>query len=215
MKITRLLAIVAGLAIVPAIAGAQAQICAAGSSLCAPLWATSPSSGAAVCATSNGNLTTSGCSGGAQIYPVIVRTPIPATALTAVATWQTLVSPSITLGTSTGPTGAWNVRVEAALSPTGSGGNYVCITGTNGGTGGVQSTSTGAALSAPCNTSSATPTNPLAGGGVAGTSAVGTFAAVYTAQYPNGTSVSFNVQALNGASTPTVSGYVVVEALPV
>jgi len=123
------------------------------------------------------------------------------------ASYVTVATPSVTLGTSYGPTGAWLVQVNFYFSITGTLANaYPCITGTNAGTNGAGSFD--ANDGAACNSS---PINQLAGS----FNSQRQSSAYWVAQYPNGATVSFPCQVRATTTVNTAYGYCTILANPI
>ncbi len=114
--------------------------------------------------------------------------------------FTTMASPTLTLGTSTGPTGAWEVETIFAYSTQDASSITACITGTNAGSGGVGSyDQLNAAVCAHA------PSNPLAGG--SSNPAQKGYSIRYAAQYANGATVSFDCRIWFAGSNEPTSGY--------
>lgn len=144
--------------------------------------------------------------GGAQVYPQAQTCSATAQTLSN-ATWTTICTITFTaLGTSTGPSAAWRVRVYASGGSTSQvNSDAICITGASAGTLGV-GTATAGAAAPTCPTNLATATNPLAGSnrGTAGGAGVGVPLQVeYSAQYANGTTPAFNCQLAQATGNAT------------
>jgi hypothetical protein len=152
--------------------------------------------------------------GGSQVYPVVARVGFTSTALTQ-NSYTTVASPSVTLGTSGGLTGAWDVEVsfDATQSAVAVAPGSVCIIGANAGTGGA---GTFYSSGTPCQSS---PTNALAGAMDVNdptSSSIATYLpARYSAQYANGTTVSFTCQVRTREASITASGGCKVRATPI
>lgn len=155
------------------------------------------------------------CDGGGPSYAQVSRVNFTSSAITS--TYTTVASPSLVLGTSTGPTGAWDVTVELSAEGVSSlGAVSMCIEGTNAGTNAAGNQNTGNA-GTPCSTAVGTPTNPLAGGSPR-TSSVTSYPGLstirYSAQYANGATVSFTC-VIAVATNQNMSGYCIERAIPI
>lgn len=184
---------------------------------CNPGWTYAQLDGAPptvwVCTAANTWTTTSGGGGGSQVYPVVSRVAFAATSLTQNA-YTTVASPSVTLGTSTGATAAWNVTVTFVATqntpPVVDGG--ACIIGASAGTGGAGS------VYIPSATCLASPANALAGATDVADLGVGSgiyFPVTYAAQYANGATVAFTCQIRTREAATTGSGACIVIAEPI
>lgn len=121
--------------------------------------------------------------------------------------YTTVATPSVTLGTSYGPGGAWLVQVNFYFSLAGTLANaYPCITGTNAGTNGAGAFD--ANDGAACNGS---PTNQLAGSFNSQRQST----VYYVAQYANGATVSFPCQVKASTTGDTGYGYCAILANPI
>lgn len=120
----------------------------------------------------------------------------------------TVASPTLTLGTSTGPTGAWEVEVVLAGSTKDASTVTLCIAGTNAGTAAAGSYDQNNA--AVCAHSV---TNRLAGGTMS--TSQGPYLVRYTAQYANGATVAFSCVAWSTASNEPLSGFCNEKAWPI
>jgi hypothetical protein len=120
--------------------------------------------------------------------------------------YTTLASPSLALGVSSGPTGAWDVEVTFQTGPSASAVSYACIEGTNAGSN--ASGNYDALDSVVCNGS---PANMLAGSNINNTSAQ----TKYSAQYANNTTVSFVCQAKASGAGNAGYGFCTERAWPI
>jgi hypothetical protein len=142
------------------------------------------------------------------VYPLINRVGFTSTALTNGA-YTTLASPTLTLGTSNGPSGAWDVRVILQTANNSNTLAYPCITGANAGTSAAGSyDGTDAVV---CHNS---PANMLAGATTIGLSTRPTISE-YSATYANGATVAFTCSIFATTTAQTSSGYCVEEAWPI
>lgn len=148
------------------------------------------------------------------VYPLVNRVAFNGTSLTQSA-YTTLASPSLTLGTSYGPTGAWDVEVTMQVEVnTASANIQTCIEGSSAGTNAAGSYDQNSGT--VCNNTVAAPTNPLAGSNTTGSSAVRVATVKYAAQYPNGATVGFNCAISIGATAGlTAGGYCIERAIPI
>jgi hypothetical protein len=143
---------------------------------------------------------------------IVSRSAFSGAAITQNA-WTTLTSPTVTTGVSSGPLGAWDVTLllGAEESAVNTAGVAICIEGAAAGTSAAGSYSQNGA--AVCNTSIATPTNPLAGATItSGTTHQINAQAVYSAQYPNNTTVSFTCQGITSSAALLMGGYALLSA---
>lgn len=141
------------------------------------------------------------------VFPLVNTVAFTSTALTNAA-YVTLASPTLTLGTSNGPTGAWDVRVTFQPTNNGNTTSYPCITGTAGTSAAASQDSTEGVV---CHSS---PANMLAGGMSASLS-TRPYIAEYSANYANGATVAFTCSLFATTTAQTASGYCVEEAWPI
>jgi hypothetical protein len=122
--------------------------------------------------------------------------------------YTNMASLTLTLGTSAGPTGAWEVEVSFQPSLVTANSYTLCITGTNAGSSGVGSYDQ--ANTAVCANA---PANPLAGG--SSNSAQAAYIVRYSAQYANGATVAFLCRLYSTTAVLSVSGYCNERAFPI
>jgi hypothetical protein len=147
------------------------------------------------------------------VYPLVNRVAFTSFGLTSAA-YATAASVTLTLGTSNGPTGAWDVEVEfnqewGASRPTTF---AACIIGTSAGTNAAGSYDQLAP--AVCHSS---PANALAGEET-GPTQLGTSVPIvtkYSAQYANGATVAFTCQSFSSGAGVSVGGYCIERAWPI
>jgi hypothetical protein len=142
------------------------------------------------------------------VYPLVNTVSFISTSVTNGA-YTTLASPTLTLGTSNGPSGAWDVRVVFQPTQGSSTTTYPCITGTNAGTSaaGSQDATDGVV----CHSS---PANMLAGG-IASSQGSRPVIIEYSAKYANGATVAFTCSVFANTTSQISSGYCVEEAWPI
>jgi hypothetical protein len=135
-----------------------------------------------------------------QQYALVNRVNYVAANVVGGSTFTTLASPTLTLGTSAGPTGAWAVEVVFQYSTKDASATTSCITGTNAGTSAAGSyDAPNAAICAHA------PANPLAG--ASENSTQNPYVIRYTAQYANGATVAFACKMWFAGSNEPTSGY--------
>ncbi len=142
------------------------------------------------------------------VYPLVNRVAFTNVSVSN-GTYTILASPTLTLGTSNGVTGAWDVRVTFQPANNGSTSAYLCIIGTNAGSNGAGSQTSPNAL--VCLGS---PANALAGG-LSINQSTFPFIAEYSATYANGATVAFTCRMDGQTSGVTSSGYCTEEAWPI
>lgn len=154
---------------------------------------------------------------GATGYIQYVQNPIAITTTQPASTPAAMATPSITLGTSNGPVGAWRVITTLAVSANATGAAVsFCIAGTNAGTNATHTYYTSGASNLTNICSSAPPLNPLAGTPSGGGSTTTSIPAIYSAQYANGTTINYTCYEIAGASPPnTLGGYCDIIAYPI
>ncbi len=140
-----------------------------------------------------------------QQFSLVNRVAFTNTSLTS-GSYVTLASPSLALGVSNGPTGAWGVEVTFQPGPSGAIGGVGCIEGTNAGS--SASGSYDAGNSVVCLGS---PANALAGASMTNTS----LQARYSAQYANNTTVSFTCAMRAGGAGSAAYGFCTERAWPI
>lgn len=151
---------------------------------------------------------------GSQVYAEYDPVPISTATTWPASTPSALATPSVSLGTSSGPVGAWRVTVTMVVgSSTFASAFSYCIAGASAGTSAVATYYAG---SSTCNTTDA-PANPLAGIGAGANAVSQGMQAVYSAQYANGSSPSFTCYLINSstAEASTLNGFCSIEATPI
>lgn len=140
-----------------------------------------------------------------QQFELVNRVAFTNTSI-ANGSYTTLASPTLALGASNGPTGAWDVEVTFQPGPSASATSYGCIEGTNAGTnasGNYEATDNVVCFGSPANALAGSVGNNLS------------LQLKYSAQYANNTTVSFTcAQRASGAGNAGY-GFCIERAWPI